>query len=154
MLLVGINRLARRILRGGLTGPPLRGAQVELLRLVRASPGTRVSAAARELRLAGNSVSTLVHQLTALGLLERAADPRDGRAVLLSVTPEANRRLTVWEDRRAALFARQFARLGPADRTALAAALPALRALAAHLHEEAAAADSSARTTGEEAPAR
>lgn len=86
-VLVGITRLVRRRLRQELTVPRLRGAQVELLRLVAANPGLRVSAAAKELCLAGNSVSTLVNQLVAEGLLLREVDPADRRAALLRVTP-------------------------------------------------------------------
>ncbi|MFF2730747.1 MarR family winged helix-turn-helix transcriptional regulator [Streptomyces sp. NPDC058008] len=134
--LVGVNRLARRSLRGGLTGPPLPVAQAELLRLVQSNPGIRVSSAAAELRLAGNSVSTLVRQLTGRGLLSRVPDPQDRRAALLRVTPEAGRRLREWDDRRAALYREQWKRLSAQDRAALATALPALRALAALLHEE------------------
>lgn len=61
--LVGVQRLLRRRLRAGLTAPRLRGAEVELLRLVESRPGIGVSDAAKELYLAGNSVSTLVNQL-------------------------------------------------------------------------------------------
>ncbi|MGW4203034.1 MarR family winged helix-turn-helix transcriptional regulator [Streptomyces sp. NPDC004726] len=136
-LLAGIHRLVRRTLRGGLPGPPLRDAQVELLKLVRDSPGIRVSAAARELRLAGNSVSTLVRQLVSMGLLVREPDPRDGRAALLTVTPEAARRLRECEDRRAALLQDRLALLTEADRAALAAAVPVLRRLAENLRQEA-----------------
>ncbi|MFI6284052.1 MarR family winged helix-turn-helix transcriptional regulator [Streptomyces sp. NPDC051018] len=135
-LLVGVNRLARRKLRGGLAGPPLPVAQAELLRLVQSYPGIRVSAAARELRLAGNSVSTLVRRLGDLGLLAREPDPLDRRAARLRVTPEAARRLRDWDDRRAALYREQWQRLAPGDRTALAAALPALHRLAAQLGGE------------------
>ncbi|WP_377272957.1 MarR family winged helix-turn-helix transcriptional regulator [Peterkaempfera sp. SMS 1(5)a] len=136
-LLAGIQRLVRRRLRHGLTGTRLRGAQVELLRLVQDSPGLRVSAAARELRLAGNSVSTLVNQLVAAGLLVRETDPADRRAALLHTTPAADARLRAWEDRRAALVGEQLARLSDEDRAALTAALPALRRIAEGLHEEA-----------------
>lgn len=141
-VLAGLNRLVRRRLRAGLTLPPLRGAEVELLKLVRAHPGLRVSAAARELGLAGNSVSTLVKGLVELGMLERAADPADGRATLLHITPEAGRRLREWQDRRTALVRGHVERLSDADQAALAAALPALRALSASLHDEAEAAAS------------
>jgi DNA-binding MarR family transcriptional regulator len=136
-VLAGLHRLIRRRLRAGLHLPRLRGAEVELLRLVRAHPGLRVSAAAKELGLAGNSVSTLVKGLVELGMLERAADPDDGRATLLHVTPEASRRLQDWQDRRAALVRGHVEHLSEADRAALAAALPALRALSASLHDEA-----------------
>ncbi len=135
-LLAGIQRLTRRRLRRGMSGPRLRGAQVELLRLVVASPGIRVSDAARELYLAGNSVSTLVKQLTAAGLLRREISPEDRRAALLLPTPAAKARLEAWDARRTALMRDQLALLDDPDRAALAAALPALRKLAAGLHED------------------
>ncbi|MFE0423502.1 MarR family winged helix-turn-helix transcriptional regulator [Streptomyces sp. NPDC058953] len=135
-LLARVNRLVRRGLRHGLTGPRMPTAQAELLRLVRTNPGIRVSAAAEELRLAGNSVSTLVRQLTGLGLLVREPDRRDARAALLRVTPEAEERLRAWDDQRAALYREQWRRLSAPDRAALTAALPAMRRLAALLHEE------------------
>ena len=109
---------------------------MELLRLVVASPGIRVSDAARELYLAGNSVSTLVKQLTAAGLLRREISPEDRRAALLLPTPAAKARLEAWDARRTALMRDQLALLDDPDRAALAAALPALRKLAAGLHED------------------
>jgi DNA-binding MarR family transcriptional regulator len=136
-VLAGLNRLIRRRLRAGLQLPRLRGAEVELLRLVRGHPGLRVSEAAKELGLAGNSVSTLVKGLVELGMLERSADPSDGRATLLRITPAAEKRLQEWQDRRSVLVRAHIERLSPADRAALDAALPALRALSASLHEEA-----------------
>lgn len=136
-VLVGLNRLIRRRLRAGLQVPRLRGAEVELLLLVRAQPGLRVSEAAKQLGLAGNSVSTLVRGLSELGMVQRSVDPGDGRAALLRITPEAERRLQDWQDRRSALVRAHIARLSEVDRAALDAALPALRALSASLHEEA-----------------
>ncbi|MEU7830739.1 MarR family transcriptional regulator [Nonomuraea sp. NPDC049129] len=136
-VLTGIQRLIRRRLRQGMTGPPLRGAQVELLRLVGANPGIGVSAAAKELFLAGNSVSTLVNQLTAAGLLRREIGHDDRRSARLLLTPEAEARLRAWEERRAALVRERVERLSEVDRVALAAALPALRRLAEGLREEA-----------------
>ncbi|MBW8822057.1 MAG: MarR family transcriptional regulator, partial [Streptomyces sp.] len=84
--LVGVQRLLRRRLRAGLTVPRLRGAEVELLRLVGARPGIGVSDAAKELHLAGNSVSTLVNQLVKEGHLVRETDPADRRAARLLLT--------------------------------------------------------------------
>jgi DNA-binding MarR family transcriptional regulator len=135
-LLADVSRLVRRDLRPDPPGRPLSPAQAEVLLLVRTSPGIRVSAAAGELRLAANSVSTLVRQLTGLGLMTREPDPRDARAALLHVTPAGAERLHGWEERRAGLYRAQWARLAAADRSALEAALPALRRLAANLHEE------------------
>ncbi|GAA3083299.1 MarR family winged helix-turn-helix transcriptional regulator [Streptosporangium carneum] len=136
-VLAGVQRLVRRRLRRGMTGPRLRGAQVELLRLVSANPGIGVSAAARELYLAGNSVSTLVNQLTKAGLLRRETAPDDRRSALLLPTAEAEARLRAWQERRAELVRAHVERLGEDDMAALAAALPALRRLAESLREEA-----------------
>jgi Transcriptional regulators len=135
--LAGLQRLIRRRLRGGTSGPRLRGAEVELLRLVVERPGIGVSEAAKELYLAGNSVSTLVNRLARDGYLIRETDPADRRAARLLSTPAADARLRDWRHRRAVLVRGQVARLDAADRAALAAALPALRKLAANLHEEA-----------------
>ncbi|MEV5987630.1 MarR family transcriptional regulator [Streptomyces sp. NPDC052051] len=135
--LAGVQRLIRRRLRGGMTAPRLRGAEVELLRLVVARPGIGVSEAAKELYLAGNSVSTLVNRLARDGYLIRATDPADRRAARLLPTEAATARLRDWRERRTALVRRQVARLDEADREALEAALPALRKLAENLHEEA-----------------
>ncbi|MEW2495383.1 MULTISPECIES: MarR family transcriptional regulator [Streptomyces] len=134
--LVGVQRLIRRRLRRGTTGPRLRGAEVELLRLVAERPGIGVSDAAKELYLAGNSVSTLVNRLAKDGYLLRETDPADRRAARLLPTAAAEARLRDWRERRTALVRGQVARLDEVDRKALEAALPALRKLAENLHEE------------------
>jgi DNA-binding MarR family transcriptional regulator len=135
--LVGVQRLIRRRLRRDMPDPRLRGAEVELLRLVVDRPGIGISDAAKELFLAGNSVSTLVNQLSRQGYLVRETDPADRRAARLLPTPAAEARLSEWRERRADLVRRQVARLDAADREALRAAIPALRTLAVNLHEEA-----------------
>ncbi|WP_413105102.1 MarR family winged helix-turn-helix transcriptional regulator [Streptomyces sp. Inha503] len=135
-VLGGVQRLIRRRLRAEMTEPRLRGAQVELLRLVMAHPGIRVSAAAKELYLAGNSVSTLVNQLVKAGYLHRETDPGDRRSARLTTTPAAEARLREWQARRGALVREQVAKLSESERAALAAAVPALRKLAENLHEE------------------
>ncbi|MEU2336642.1 MarR family transcriptional regulator [Streptomyces sp. NPDC006654] len=133
---LGIQRLVRRRLRRGLAVPRLRGAEVELLRLVESRPGIGISDAAKELYLASNSVSTLVNQLVKDGYLRRETDPADRRAARLLLTEAAAQRLADWQRRRAELFAGHVARLDEADQHLLAAALPALRRLAVTLHEE------------------
>lgn len=133
---LGIQRLVRRRLRRGLALPRLRGAEVELLRLVESRPGIGISDAAKELYLASNSVSTLVNQLVKDGHLLRETDPADRRAARLLLTEAAAQRLADWQRRRAELFAGHVARLDEADQDLLAAALPALRRLAVTLHEE------------------
>ena len=114
---------------------PLSGSQIELVRLVRRHPGVTVSEAAEELRLAGNTVSTLVRQLTDAGLLRRAADPDDRRLARLHVTAAARTRIEGWRDHRAELAAQALGRLDEADRRALGDAVPALTRLAAALQD-------------------
>jgi DNA-binding MarR family transcriptional regulator len=89
-----------------------------------------VADAAQELRLAPNTVSTLVGKLTSAGLLTRDRGTQDARIALLTVTDGARQRLAQWRDLRADLAGQALARLSPADRRALAAALPALLRLA------------------------
>ncbi|MFF5497251.1 MarR family winged helix-turn-helix transcriptional regulator [Streptomyces aquilus] len=134
--LVGVQRLIRRRLRREMPAPPLRGAEVELLRLVVDRPGIRISEAAKDLCLAGNSVSTLVNQLVRQGYLVRETDPADRRAARLLPTPAAEARLAEWRRRRADLVRRQTDRLDEADLETLAAAIPVLRRLADNLGEE------------------
>ncbi|MFI6808893.1 MarR family winged helix-turn-helix transcriptional regulator [Streptomyces luteogriseus] len=135
--LVGVQRLIRRRLRGQMPDPRLRGAEVELLRLVVARPGIGISDAAKDLGLAANSVSTLVNQLATAGYLVRETDPADRRAARLLPTPAAGTRLREWRRRRAELVRHQVSRLDEPDLRALHAAIPALRKLADTLHEEA-----------------
>ncbi|MFF5370356.1 MarR family winged helix-turn-helix transcriptional regulator [Streptomyces sp. NPDC013187] len=135
--LVGVQRLIRRRLRPRMPDPRLRGAEVELLRLVVARPGVGISDAAKDLALAANSVSTLVNRLAGAGYLVRETDPADRRAARLLPTAAAEARLGEWRRLRAELVRRQVARLDEADRQALHAAIPALRKLADTLREEA-----------------
>lgn len=128
-LVTGLRRLVRRRLRTDLPGPRLRGAQVELLQIVEAQPEIGVAAAARELHLAGNTVSTLVNQLVDAGMLRRESDPDDRRAACLLLTDAAGARLSWWRDARTRLVGEALERLPAHDREALGAALPALRNL-------------------------
>ena len=133
--LSGLRRVVRRRLRSGLSGPPLRGAQVELLQVVEEHPGIGVAAAARALHLADNSVSTLVNQLVTAGLLGREVHPHDRRAARLRITGAARARLDTWRQRRAALVVDAFGVLPDDDVAAIEAALPALGRLVAVLAE-------------------
>jgi DNA-binding MarR family transcriptional regulator len=125
-----VHRMARRAVRQAWDEDPLPPAQGELLRLAASMPGITVADAAQELRLAPNTVSTLVGKLTAAGLLTRNRDAQDARVALLTVTDAARQRLAQWRDLRADLAGQALARLSPADRRALAAAMPALLRLA------------------------
>src|ERR1700678_3789172 len=93
-----IRRIARRAARLVWQGEPLPPAQSELLRLAAARPGLSVADAAHELRLAPNTVSTLVGRLAAEGLLNRGRAASDGRSVRLTVTDKATQRIAEWRD--------------------------------------------------------
>jgi DNA-binding MarR family transcriptional regulator len=132
-LAAGLRRVVRQRLRAELPGPALRGAQLELLQLVEAEPGVGVAAAARSLHLAGNTVSTLVNQLVAAGMVHRAVDPADRRAARLSLTDVARSRLARWRSARGVLVGEALARMPAADVAAVEAALPALKNLVREL---------------------
>jgi len=130
-----IRRLTRQRIRSEWGSPPLPEAQLELLRVVRKEPGLRVREAAELLGVAPNTVSTLVRQLEAAGLIERQGDAVDGRGTRLRVTAAANARFARWRDRQQAIVGAAIASLGDADRERLTEALPALRLLGERLGE-------------------
>jgi DNA-binding MarR family transcriptional regulator len=132
----GIRRVVRRRVRAEVPGFPLPGAQVEVLRVVADQPGIGVAAAARELHLAANSVSTLVNQLVDAGLLRREADPADRRAARLEVTGAARDRMASWRRARTGLVAEALTDLSEEDTAALEQALPALEKLMGILKEQ------------------
>ncbi|MGK3203111.1 MarR family winged helix-turn-helix transcriptional regulator [Amycolatopsis sp. MEPSY49] len=132
----GIRRVVRRRVRADVPGFPLPGAQVEVLRVVADQPGIGVAAAARELHLAANSVSTLVNQLVDAGLLRREPDPADRRATRLEITGAARERMAAWRRARTGLVADALAGLSEEDTAAIEQALPALEKLMGILKEQ------------------
>jgi DNA-binding MarR family transcriptional regulator len=136
--LLRVRRLTRQRIRSEWGSPPLPEAQLELLRLLRKQPGMRVREAAELLGVAPNTVSTLVRQLGAAGLLERQTDAADGRATRLHLTAAASARFVRWRDRQHAIVGAAIASLGETDRRRLADALPALQRLGERLADGAA----------------
>ena len=128
-----VRRTARQAVRKAWHEEPLPTAQSELLRLVADRPGITVAEAARELRLAPNTVSTLVGRLAGQGLLGRERAQADARSVRLSVTRRARQRLADWRDLRADLTQIAILQLAEEDRRILAYAAPALQRLAERL---------------------
>jgi len=134
---ISLTRQAlRRAVRRSWHEQPLPSAQSELLRLAAAQPGISVAAAARELRLAPNTISTLVGRLVAAGLLERGRRAADGRAVFMTITDRARDRIADWRDLRVELAGRALTRLGESDQKALSRAIPALQRLVEQLEED------------------
>jgi DNA-binding MarR family transcriptional regulator len=130
-----VRRAARHAARGSADAVVLPPARSELLRLAARRPGIGVAEAAQELRLAPNSVSTMVSKLKEDGLLSRERGESDGRAVRLTVTEAGAARVEQWRDIRAELAGRALERLSLADRQALRAAAPVLNHLAEHMEK-------------------
>jgi DNA-binding MarR family transcriptional regulator len=105
-------------------------SESELLRLLERRPGIRVQDAALELGVASNSVSTLVRQLNRVGLIERTADPLDGRAACLRLTPAAMEWVVQIGNAREEAIDRALLALDESDRDLIEAAIPALKRFA------------------------
>ena len=112
----------------GLSGLSLTAAAT-LATLDRGGPRRLTALAARE-GVTQPAMTQVVARLQDAGLVERVADPADGRVVQVRITAEGEamlaRRRAVRADRVALLLAR----LSPDEQAALAAALPAMDALA------------------------
>ncbi len=135
-LLARLRRAVRRRAGRPVELEALTGAQLELVRLVRRQPGLAVAEAAAELRLAPNTVSTLVRQLRRQGLLRRSVDANDRRVARLDLSPGIRRKVDAWRDRRLEAVGAAIAALPTADQRRLARALPALARLADELGAE------------------
>src|SRR5579863_4151570 len=76
------------------------------------------------------AMTQLIARLEDAGLVDRAADPADGRVVQVRITADGRAMLAARRAVRAERVAGLLDRLGPDEREALAAALPAMDALA------------------------
>jgi DNA-binding MarR family transcriptional regulator len=133
--LSALQRATRRAIERPAKLASLTGAQLELVRLVRRNPGISVTDAAAELRLAPNTVSTLVRYLTDERVLMRTVDPTDRRVARLDLPPGLRREVEAWRDRRVDAMDAALAALTPDERAKLEEALPALSRLAAEVSE-------------------
>jgi DNA-binding MarR family transcriptional regulator len=109
---------------------PLPGSEFDVLEFVGAHPEASVSDVARGLRLHPSNVSNTVRQLVERGLLERTADLRDQRRVLLRLTELSSEHRELLQATWAALLAGMLPGLAERDVEALLAAAPALARLA------------------------
>jgi DNA-binding MarR family transcriptional regulator len=110
----------------------LTGPQVDLVRVVQRLPGVSVNQAAHELRLAPNTVSTLVRKLTDASILTRVADETDRRVARLHLAPTVKRKVGAFRDRREAALVQAMTQLSEREQRQL----PDLVALLARVAEE------------------
>lgn len=118
----------------------LTGAQLELVKLVRRRPGVSVAEAAGELGLAANTVSTLVRQLSGMGLLRRRVSDSDRRMARLELSPGISRRVGAWRDRRVTSLAAEIEAMPDSEQLVLARAVELLAKVADGLERSGAAA--------------
>jgi DNA-binding MarR family transcriptional regulator len=86
----------------------------------------RITVLAEGEAVAQPSMTTLVSRLERNGLVERAADPADARAVLVCITDRGRERLDARRRARTARLEERLRALSPDERAALSAALPVL----------------------------
>ena len=92
--------------------------------------------AAEELRLAPNTVSTLVRQLTDEHLLTRRIDAQDRRVARLDLTPAMRRKVSAFQDRRVAMLVSAMEQMTASDRRRLADSVAVLEELAGRFQEQ------------------
>ena len=129
---LAVSKLRRRLqqlpVEPGVTMPGL----TALVRLDRGGPQTGSDLAKAE-QISPQSMGATIASLEALGMVQRAADPGDGRRVLWSLT-EAGRDVVLRKRGvRTAQVAAALAQLEPADQEAIAAAAAVIEALVEHL---------------------
>jgi DNA-binding MarR family transcriptional regulator len=128
-VILRLRRSLRQIAGGGGPDPELPLAKAEVLRLVNKQPGLRVQEVADALGIASNTASTLIGQLSMLGLIERGRDVVDARAVRLFPTEAALARRDRLRDRREKAVTEALGVLPASDRQAIERAIGPLSRL-------------------------
>jgi DNA-binding MarR family transcriptional regulator len=127
-LRVALARLSRRLRRHELAG--LTPTQLAALATVERSGPMRLGDLAAAEGIAPSTLTRLVTALEEGGYVRRCADPSDARASTLAVTPLGHEALERIRTESTRMLAASLQLLTPAQRTALASALPALEHLA------------------------
>lgn len=135
-LLRNLWRALVRVTRAAEQLPELPESQVDALRALSQAGELTPGALAEELRLARPTVSNLVRDLVAGGLVERRRSAEDGRSAILAPTDRALEILDRFAAARVELVASILARLEQDDLRSIQAAIPALHQLLAELDAE------------------
>jgi DNA-binding MarR family transcriptional regulator len=127
-LRVVLARLSRRLRRHELAG--ITPTQLAALATVERSGPMRLGDLAAAEGIAPSTLTRLVTALEESGYVRRDADPSDARASTLAITPRGNEMLERIRAENNRMLAASLRILAPAQRSALAAALPVLEQLA------------------------
>jgi DNA-binding MarR family transcriptional regulator len=129
-LLLSIGLLRRQLRQAPVTGELTLPESAALTRLDRGGPAT-ASALARLEQISPQSMGATLGALEVRGLIERRADPQDGRRAVMSVTEAGRQVLHSKRSARAQQLARALsAGFTPAELRELLAAVPLLERLA------------------------
>ncbi|MGY1751038.1 MarR family winged helix-turn-helix transcriptional regulator [Modestobacter sp. SYSU DS0511] len=118
-LLMRVARTLRRRFTATLAPWDLSPHQARALRVVCSRDGVRLSELAGALRIAPRSATEVADGLAERGLVERTADPRDRRAVVLVATDAGRTVQREVDEARAADSTELFGRLSAEDRATL-----------------------------------
>jgi DNA-binding MarR family transcriptional regulator len=134
-LRLSVHRLTRR-LRQQTPTDGLTLTQLSALAVIwREGPLTAGDLAAKE-QVRPPSITRVLTGLEALGLVQRTDNPRDGRQVLVRITPEGDRRLVEYVRVRELWLERRLAAMTQAERDVLAQASELLDRLAAQPEDD------------------
>jgi DNA-binding MarR family transcriptional regulator len=126
-LRVALARLSRRLRRHEVLG--LTPTQLAALATVEQSGPMRLGDLAAAEGIAPSTLTRLVTALEDSGFVQRCADPSDARASTLAITPQGHQALERIRSESNLVLAQSLRNLTPAQRSALAAALPVLEQL-------------------------
>ncbi|GLW06379.1 MarR family transcriptional regulator [Microtetraspora sp. NBRC 13810] len=113
------------LLRRAVAGYPITSQQYAVLRSLEGGP-RRMTDLAEEHAVQLPTMTVQINRLEDPGLVARGTDPADARVRTVELTAEGRTRLEEVRRARHAYLARQLDALTPAEREAIAAALPAL----------------------------
>ena len=128
-LVVSLHRLVRGLRRAGTAG--LQPTQLIVLAQLNECGPLRIGALAERVPCSQPTATTVVAGLETAGLVSREADPSDGRAVRVGLTPAGSREILSAAHNEAEVLAARLVGLGPQDRATVLAAGPLLRWLGA-----------------------
>ncbi len=125
-----LRRALRASIRTEYSWERLPMAQIEMLQLLADRAPMRISDIATRQRLAASTVSGLIGQLMASGLVQRTVDPRDRRASAVTLAEAGREQLEAWQHAHETRIQHALDALPAEDRRRVQAAIPALDRLA------------------------